>query len=452
MKKSALAFDERTDVLKVDIAARPFATTLIFLAALLLWALGLWELPILYLGILAAIEVLLIIPYYVFKSRNTVLQRYHELVLDILLITFIIWLFGGIDASFLTLVYVLVIMYAGFVISPATATTFAVLSGLSYTALVLLEYLKIIPHYGMFNFELPPKFQLASVVFNLLVFGWTATLVVLISRRIREAHQQTVDAKASLEHALQRLSSAQAQLLQSAKMAAIGQLVAGVAHELNNPLTGVSGYSELLLGRDIDERSRSALKKIYNESQRAARIVKNLLSFARAQKPEKKPVFINDLITSTLELRNYELSVNNIEVKTDLDPHLPTTIADPHQLQQVFLNLINNAEQAILSNGTSGRILIKSAANSNDIYLTFSDDGPGILPDDLDKVFNPFFTTKDVGKGTGLGLSICYGIIAEHGGTISAESPPKNLTHGASFTVELPVTLASEAILSPTTL
>jgi signal transduction histidine kinase len=440
---------DRPDVLRVDVAARPFAATILFLAALLLWSFGVSGLPLVPIGILAAIEVVLIIPYYYFKKGPALaFRRYLELLLDVLLITLIIYLFGGSDASFLTLVYVIVIMYAGFVISPNTAATLAVLSGVSYAALFLLEQFGVIPHYSIFQISFPPQYLLASLVFNLLVFAWTAVLVVLISRRIREIHLEAVEAKARLEHTLQRLESTQAQLLQSAKMAAVGQLVSGVAHELNNPLAGVMGYSELLLGKDINENSRASLKKIYCESQRAARIVKNLLSFSRAAKPEKRPVAINDLIRSTLELRNYELRVNNITVQTDLSSSLPITVADPYQLQQIFLNIVNNAEQAILSSAPSGNLLVKSFTNAHNLLISFTDDGPGIPQDNLDKVFDPFFTTKEVGKGTGLGLSICYGIIAEHGGRIYAQSPPLGRPNGACVTIELPL-VSEQTVVEP---
>lgn len=439
------------DVLRVDVAARPFAAVLLFLAALLLWFFDIANVPVVPVGILAGIEVLLIIPPYLIKKlRSFALLRYQELLLDVILITLIIYFFGGADASFLTLVYVIVIMYAGFAISPATAVVLAIFSGISYASLILPEYYGHIPHYSMFNVTFPKNFLLMSVVFNLIVFAWTGVLVVTISRRIRQIHRDALDANTRLEQALDRLESTQNQLLQSAKMAAIGQLVSGVAHELNNPLAGISGYSELLLNRDMDERSRSGLKKIYNESQRATRIVRNLLSFARAQKPEKKPVSINELVSSTLELRNYELKVNNVTVRTDFALTLPDTVADPFQLQQVFLNLINNAEQAILSAAKAGNLSVKTRSNGRNIIVTFSNDGPPISAEDIEQIFDPFFTTKDVGKGTGLGLSICYGIIVEHGGSISAQSPLPGSDKGVAFTIELPVSVGEVILHSAT--
>ena len=219
----------------------------------------------------------------------------------------------------------------------------------------------------------------------------------------------------------------QQQLIQSEKLSAIGELISGIAHELNNPLTGVMGYSQLLqLRKDLDERARDSLLKINNLALRCQKIVQNLLSFARKQKPERTLSNINDILERTVELRNYELAVNNIEIVRELDRNLPKTIADAHQLQQVFLNIITNAEQAMLQAHGRGRLVIRSRADlqNNHIVVEIIDDGPGIPEAHLSKIFDPFFTTKEVGKGTGLGLSLSYGIIKEHGGNIYALSRP----------------------------
>jgi nitrogen-specific signal transduction histidine kinase/ActR/RegA family two-component response regulator len=229
------------------------------------------------------------------------------------------------------------------------------------------------------------------------------------------------------------------QLIQSEKLSAIGELISGIAHELNNPLTGVMGYSQLLqLRKDLDERARDSLLKINNLALRCQKIVQNLLSFARKQKPERNLSNVNDMLERTVELRNYELSVNNIEIVRDLDRNLPKTIADAHQLQQVFLNIITNAEHAMLQSHGRGRLVIRSRADlqNNNIVVEFIDDGPGIPDAQLSKIFDPFFTTKEVGKGTGLGLSLSYGIIKEHGGNIYAISRPGD---GATFVIELPI-------------
>ncbi len=231
----------------------------------------------------------------------------------------------------------------------------------------------------------------------------------------------------------------QQQLIQSEKLSAIGELISGIAHELNNPLTGVMGYSQLLqLRKDLDDRAKDSLLKINNLALRCQKIVQNLLSFARKQKPERTLSDINEILEKTVELRSYELQVNNIELTRELDRHLPKTIADAHQLQQVFLNILTNAEQAMLEAHGKGQLTIRTRFDANNarIIVEIIDDGPGISENYLPKIFDPFFTTKEVGKGTGLGLSLSYGMIKEHGGNIFARS---NLGSGATFVIELPV-------------
>ena len=231
----------------------------------------------------------------------------------------------------------------------------------------------------------------------------------------------------------------QQQLIQSEKLSAIGELISGIAHELNNPLTGVMGYSQLLQMRgDLDERARDSLVKINNLATRCQKIVQNLLSFARKQKPERTLTSVNEILDRTVELRSYELQVNNIEILLELDPHLPRTIADAHQLQQVFLNVITNAEQAMLEAKRRGRLTIRTRSDSarGRVIIEIADDGPGIPEQHLTRIFDPFFTTKEVGKGTGLGLSLSYGIIKEHAGNIYARS---RLGEGSTFVIELPI-------------
>ena len=227
----------------------------------------------------------------------------------------------------------------------------------------------------------------------------------------------------------------QRQLIQSEKLSTMGQLVSGVAHELNNPLTGIIGFSELLM-LEADNHIYKDLKRIQEEAARARRIVQNLLSFARMHKPEKTKIDINGIIKNVLELKSYEMRVDNIEIKCSLDLNLPVTMGDPHQLQQVFLNIINNAHQAITSSSRSGTMNIRTCKKATGIIIEFGDTGPGIAKENLTKIFDPFFTTKEVGKGTGLGLSLSYGIIKDHGGTIKAVSEEGK---GAIFTIVLPI-------------
>jgi signal transduction histidine kinase len=228
----------------------------------------------------------------------------------------------------------------------------------------------------------------------------------------------------------------QERLLQSEKMSSVGQLVSGVAHELNNPLTGIMGFAQLLLLRDLDETARRQVETIYAEAERASKIVSNLLTFARRRKAQKEAANLNTLIERVLELRNYDLRVRNIEIDIDMDPALPDTMLDTNQVQQVLLNIIINAEQAMRSDGGEGRLRISTKAQRGMIVASFADTGPGMSAETLRRIFDPFFTTKDAGEGTGLGLTISYGIIEDHGGRIWAES---EAGRGTTFYIELPM-------------
>jgi PAS domain S-box-containing protein len=227
------------------------------------------------------------------------------------------------------------------------------------------------------------------------------------------------------------------QLIQAEKLAAMGQMLAGVAHELNNPLTAILGASELLRERPgADENTRRQLDMTHRQARRAARIVQNLLEFSRPAAPQKKALDLNAIVDRTLQLHEHSLKRNNVEVDFRPCPGLPATIGDANQLIQVFLNLISNAEQAIREVRPGGRIQIRLGQSGQRIFATVQDDGVGIKPEVLVRVFDPFFTTKRPGGGTGLGLSICMSIIREHGGDIEAESLPAG---GAAFSVYLPV-------------
>jgi len=229
----------------------------------------------------------------------------------------------------------------------------------------------------------------------------------------------------------------QEQLIQSEKMSAIGQLVSGVAHELNNPLAGISAFAQLLLSeKRFPPDQRTAAEMIYAEARRASRIVQNLLTFARQHKPERTPTQVNQVLDDTLELRGYELRVRGIDVQRDYDEQVPETMADAHQLQQVFLNLITNAEQAMeRSERDKQRLTVRTRRAGDMLRIDIEDTGPGIPPNLLERIFNPFFTTKPTGSGTGLGLSISLGIVREHEGRIWAE----NAAQGARFVIELPI-------------
>lgn len=226
------------------------------------------------------------------------------------------------------------------------------------------------------------------------------------------------------------------QLILTDRLASIGELASGIAHELNNPLTGVIGLSQLLAQRDVPKDIKEDLNLVYSEAQRAANVVKNLLTFARKHPSAKQPLNINEVIGKVLEIRAYEDRVSNIEVVTHLASDLSQIMADYFQLQQVFLNIVINAEHFMIEAHNKGTLTITTQKVGGIVQASFADDGPGISKENLGHIFDPFFTTKEVGKGTGLGLSICHGIVAAHGGQIYAES---ELGKGATFIVELPL-------------
>jgi two-component system NtrC family sensor kinase len=227
----------------------------------------------------------------------------------------------------------------------------------------------------------------------------------------------------------------QAKLLHAEKMAAVGQLVSGVAHEVNNPLTAILGFADLLMENpEIPESARKDLRVILEQANRTKQIVQNLLSFARQMPPQRRPVQLNTIINRTVQLRAYDLHSRGAEVVEKLDPNLPEAIGDAHQLQQVFLNILNNAYDAVRDTGRPARIEIRTTNLGNFVEVLFRDNGYGIsFPE---RIFDPFFTTKEIGKGTGLGLSICYGIVREHGGEILCHNNTDG--QGATFIVRLP--------------
>ena len=228
----------------------------------------------------------------------------------------------------------------------------------------------------------------------------------------------------------------QAKLMQTEKMAALGQLVSGVAHEVNNPLAAIVGFTDLLLENpEVPESAKEDLRVILEQSQRTRLIVHNLLSFARQTPPHREPLQVNAVLRQTLQLRAYDLSSHGVEVVERYDDDLPVVLGDPHQLQQVFLNIVNNAYDAVREGPRPGRIEITTSRRSGSLEITFRDNGPGISRPE--RIFDPFFTTKEVGKGTGLGLSICYGIIRSHQGEILARNNDEGV--GCTFTIHLPV-------------
>ena len=264
-------------------------------------------------------------------------------------------------------------------------------------------------------------------------------LLVAISRQLATTIEK-VRLYEETCRAYEDLRKTQEQLLQSEKMSAVGQLIAGVAHELNNPLTAILGYAQLLETEGLNARAQDYVGKLFRQAQRTHRVVQNLLSFARQRTPQRDEVDIRRVLDETLTLRDYDLKINNIVVEREAPSEPATVVADPHQIEQVFLNIINNAVDAILETGHSGRLSIRVAEQNGHVSTRFTDDGAGIK--DPKRIFDPFYTTKSVGKGTGLGLSICYGIVKEHGGDITAHNNPEG---GATIEVRLPAATQAPA-------
>ena len=231
------------------------------------------------------------------------------------------------------------------------------------------------------------------------------------------------------------------QIIQSERLAAMGQMIGGFAHELNNPLTSILGMAELLQETERSEAARKQLSILHKEARRAAEIVQNLQYFARPPAPGRSQVNLNELVQRIVQMQAYPLRKSNITVDFLPEPAIPAIVADPNQLMQVFLNLLLNAEQAIRETREKGTIRIRIGRKPDSVWMVFQDDGPGITPENLEHIFDPFFTTKRPGRGTGLGLSICKTVLREHGGNIEVTTAPDG---GAVFTITLPVT-ASES-------
>ncbi len=265
-----------------------------------------------------------------------------------------------------------------------------------------------------------------------------ATAETKREEEFRKLHESVVETNRKLEESMAKLKATQAKLVQTEKLSAMGELISGVAHELNNPLTGIMGYSQFLLELSLESQYRDALEKINREALRCKRIVQNLLGFARRDKPQKLPMNMNEIVKSIVDLREQQVCMDGIRLVARLDDDQPHIMADFYQMQQVVLNVLNNAHQAVAAGKTGGKIEIRTETDrrNNCVRVFISDDGPGIPQEHLSRIFDPFFTTKEVGEATGLGLSVAYGIAQEHGGHISAENTHP---HGATFRLEFPL-------------
>jgi two-component system NtrC family sensor kinase len=231
-------------------------------------------------------------------------------------------------------------------------------------------------------------------------------------------------------------------IIQSERLAAMGQMIGGFAHELNNPLTAILGYAELLQESQSTDSARKQIADLHKEARRAAEIVQNLQYFARPPALGRSQVDLNELVHRTVQMQSYPLRKSDITVDFLPEPALPSIMADPNQLMQVFLNLLLNAEQAIRETREKGTIRVRLGRNLDSVWVVFQDDGPGIASENLEHIFDPFFTTRRPGRGTGLGLSICKTVLREHGGNIEAASAPGG---GAVFTITLPLAATADS-------
>jgi signal transduction histidine kinase len=246
---------------------------------------------------------------------------------------------------------------------------------------------------------------------------------------LNEAHRRLED--------LKNLARQEAQLHQAQKLEAVGQLATGVAHEINNPLTAVLGYSELLLRRELDPEVREHLETIHQEGERAREIAARLLQFVRRQKASTQSLSLGLLVQEVLELVRQQFELDHVQLTSALDPDLPRVQGHPGQLQQLLLALLQNSREAIQKTGKAGVVKVHTRAQGEGVRLIVADDGPGIPEQLRERIFEPFFTTKEVGAatGAGMGLSLCYAITREHGGRLWAEP----CTAGACLVLELPV-------------
>jgi signal transduction histidine kinase len=248
-----------------------------------------------------------------------------------------------------------------------------------------------------------------------------------------ERRQKTLTA----ENAIEQLEFVKVQLKESEKFVAIGQLLAGIAHDLNNSLNSVIGFSDLLMtGDSPPEETRKYIENINSGAKLSVKTVQKLLGFTRRQNPEKVPVSINEIIISTLDLKQHDFKVDQIEVTQQLADSMPYTLADFYEIQQVLLNIVTNAHHALKANNDIRMLTVASEFDEDAIRISFKDTGMGIPKENLQKIFEPLFTTKEKGVGTGLGLSVCYDIIKDHKGSIYVASDPGR---GACFVIELPI-------------
>lgn len=363
-----------------------------------------------------------------------------QISIDLLALISLIHFCGGVENPF-NFYFIFHMIIASILLSTKSTYLQATLAVILYTLMVFLEYFRIIPHYPLKKF-IPENIYLNIYYVGGNVFVFSSTMYISvymatsITRRLRKRSKEIISLKEELELKTKKLEETQATLIQSEKMSALGQFSAGVAHEIKNPLTGVLTYIKLMQ-KNIQENKinlqdfKNRLSIMEQETERCVKIIKNLLDFAKQSEPSFKDTEINTLLESSLSLIQHHAELENVKIVKKLSSDLPTVKVDPDQIQQVFVNIILNAIQAMQPSG--GTLTIETGRYGEEgIYVKFTDTGCGISEENMKKLFTPFFTTKP--KGSGLGLAVCYGIIEKHRGKIEVES---KLGEGTSFTIIL---------------
>lgn len=389
------------------------------------------------------------------RFKDRLLQvLYVQITIDIIVITAFLHYAGGIEALLLNTAYFLPIVFGGVLVSAQVSLYTAMLSSVAYGGLILGEYFGWIPHVPTFGIQMNFMQQILFVCISVFFFNFSGYFTTYPSRILRDHRRALAQATEELEkwndRLAQRVREKTAELKQtydklveSEKLAVLGQFAAGLTHEIDNPLTIISGRAEsLLIKGGLDPKMEQTLQTILNQAQRAAEMTSQLLSISRPTAVELAPLQLNTLIEETLGNAGFRPEFAKVKIVKELAKNLPVIQGDRKRLIEVFSNLFNNAAQAMPGGGS---LRVCTMTSNHQVITEIYDTGTGIAPENIPKLFTPFFTTKDIGKGTGLGLFVCNGIIRKHGGTITVFS---EVGKGTCFTVTLPVRPA-EVTLPP---
>jgi signal transduction histidine kinase len=371
---------------------------------------------------------------------------YLQLTFDILVITVFLHYAGGIEALLLNSAYYLPIVFVGVLVSTNLSFYAAALSSIAYGTLVFGELLGWIPHISTFGLQMSLPHQFLFVCVSIFFFNFTGYFTSYPARMLRDHRRELAKTKGELEQWNVRLShrmdekteelqSTYEKLVDSEKLAVLGQFAAGLTHEIDNPLTIIAGRAEsLLLRGGLDAKVEQALQTIMKQARRASEMTAQLLSVSRPMQLEFESLDLNTLLDETIEGVGFRPEFDRVDVAKHFDRGLSSVQADRKRLIEVFSNLMNNAAQSMLPDG--GHMTVSSRAKAESVLVDITDTGPGIGKENIAKLFTPFFTTKEVGKGTGLGLFVSHGIIKKHGGRIQVDS---EVGRGTTVTIMLPL-------------